>query len=210
MSRLATKLTIKYEGNLDPAFPAEIASNPGGEHLHRCIQCGTCSATCPLSIYMDYTPRRVIAMTRAGFRDEVLNSFTIWLCASCYSCTVECPKQIRITDIMYTLKQQAIKRRVYPRRFPIPVLAREFFKAVLRTGRNNESRLLSQLYLRTTPLRFLTKGFVGLRLWLKGRMKFGSETIRNRRELKAILDSIDRDRKSEVAKKVTVTTGTGL
>jgi heterodisulfide reductase subunit C len=210
MSRAAIKPTIKYEGDLDPGFPAEISANPGGEHLHRCIQCGTCSATCPLSIYMDYTPRRIIAMTRAGFRDEVLNSFTIWLCASCYSCTVECPKQIKITDIMYALKQQAIQRRVYPRRFSIPVLAREFFKTVLRTGRNNEGWLLSQLYLRTNPLRFLTKGLMGIRLWSKGRMKFGSDAIRNRRELAAILESIDRERKGGTIREPKAMTGTGV
>ena len=74
--------TIKYEAELDHQFAVDIAGKPGGEQLYSCIQCGTCSATCPLSIYMDYTPRRIVAMTRAGFKEEVLNSFTIWLCSS--------------------------------------------------------------------------------------------------------------------------------
>ena len=81
---------IKYEHELDHNFGEEIASHAYGERLMSCIQCGTCSATCPVSHYMDYTPRKVIAMTREGFKEEVLNSLTIWLCASCYSCMVQC------------------------------------------------------------------------------------------------------------------------
>ena len=46
-------------------------------------------------------PRQIIAMIRAGLRAEVLSSYTTWLCASCYACTVARPRQIRITDIMY-------------------------------------------------------------------------------------------------------------
>ena len=151
MGNWQVRRRIKYEAELDPGFAREIAATPGGEKLFSCIQCGTCSGTCPVSIYMDQTPRKIVAMTREGFKDEVLHSFTIWLCASCYACTVECPKQIKITDLMYALKQKAIKERVYPKRFPIPVLAREFFSVVLRRGRNTESWLLVRLFLKTNP-----------------------------------------------------------
>ncbi len=87
---------IKYEGELDQGFAAEIARLAHGEKFYTCIQCGTCSATCPVSHFMDFTPPRIIAMVRAGFREEVLRSFTIWLCASCYSCTVDCPAKLRL------------------------------------------------------------------------------------------------------------------
>ena len=43
---------------------------------------------------------------------------------------MECPREIRITDIMYALKQRAIQEGIYPKRFPIPVLAREFSEMV--------------------------------------------------------------------------------
>ena len=88
-------------------------------------------------------------MIREGFRDEVLNSLTIWLCASCYSCTVQCPRQIQITDVMYALKREAIAPGVYPKRFPIPVLAREFFSGVRADGRNTEGPLLVRFFLKT-------------------------------------------------------------
>lgn len=110
----AIQRTVKYEADLSPQFSEEIRHLPGGETLWQCIQCGLCSASCPLSIYMDYTPRRIMAMTREGFKEEVLQSKTIWLCASCYACTVFCPQQVEITHIMYHLKQMAIREKRYP------------------------------------------------------------------------------------------------
>jgi quinone-modifying oxidoreductase subunit QmoC len=117
----------KHQEDLDLEFGRQIDSQLGGEDLYRCIQCGTCSGICPLSVFMDHTPRQIMAMTRAGFRDDVLSSNTPWLCASCYACTVECPKEIKITDVMYAIKREAIRRKVYPKRFPVPVLAKEFY-----------------------------------------------------------------------------------
>ncbi len=119
---------IKYQADCDPSFPAAIKKVPGCEKLDSCIQCGTCSGVCPLSIYMDMTPRRVMNLVRYGFKKEVMASNTIWLCSSCYACTVECPREIKVTDIMYALKQMAIRERAYPRRFAMVVLANEFYK----------------------------------------------------------------------------------
>jgi heterodisulfide reductase subunit C len=129
---------------------------------------------------MDYTPRRIIAMVREGFRDEVLNSLTIWLCASCYSCTAECPREIKITDVMYALKQEAISKGVYPKRFPIPVLAQEFFRGVERTGRNSEGPLMVKFFLKTNPLGMLKNAPMAMRLWFKGRLSLFEEGMKNK------------------------------
>ena len=185
---------IKYQAQLDPGFADQIASIPGGDKLYSCIQCGTCSGMCPLSTYMDYAPRRIIAMIRAGFKGEVLTSYTSWLCASCYACTVECPKEIKITDIMYAVKRQAIKEGVYPKRFPIPTLARDFFSAVLKTGRVDDGRLGAMLYLKTNPLKILGMMGMGMKLFFKGRIGLTSESIKGKSELRAILNAVPGDR----------------
>jgi len=187
---------IKYESELDHDFGAQITTKSRGETLNACIQCGTCSGTCPMSIYMDHSPRKIIAMTRAGFRDEVLDSKTIWLCASCYSCTVECPKQIRITDVMYALKQEAIQKKVYPKHFPVPVLAREFYTTVMRYGRSHESELLVRMYLKTNPFLMIRQAFLGLGLFLRGRMPILPEKIKARHgakgDLLTIMHAVDK------------------
>jgi heterodisulfide reductase subunit C len=179
---------LKYEKELDLAFGERVAAKAYGQKLLSCIQCGTCSSTCPLSDYMDYTPRKIIAMTREGFKDDVLHSLTIWLCASCYACTVECPRQIHITDVMYTLKREAIAAGVYPRRYPIPVFSRQFFNLVRTQGRNSEGRLLLKFYLKTNPLRLIQQAWLGLRLMLAGRFSLKRDRVHDIDKLKRLLD----------------------
>jgi quinone-modifying oxidoreductase subunit QmoC len=188
---------VKYESDLDHEFYKHVGSMAWGEKLLSCIQCGNCSGTCPLSLYMDYGPRRIIAMVRAGFKEEVLSSNTIWLCASCYKCTVDCPKEIKNTDDMYGLKQIAIEERVYPKRFPIPILAREFFSMVQKYGRQSEGPLIIRLYLHTlNVLGALGQTFMGIRLFLQGRIGLKTESIPmgtgKKGDLKRILEACDR------------------
>jgi hypothetical protein len=92
---------------------------------------------------------------------------------------------------MYALKREAISEGFYPRRLPIPVLAREFYKRVLKDGRNTESWLLVSLYLRTNPLIMIKESILGLRLWIAGRMTVGKERVQRRDELHAILRAVD-------------------
>jgi len=184
--------TIKYESDRVKGFGREVMSVPGCEQLESCIQCGTCSGLCPLSIYMDSTPRQVMELTRSDFKNEVLRSTTIWLCASCYVCTVECPKQIRITDIMYELKQRAIQEGVYPKHFPIPVLAQEFYKMSHRQGRVTENYLATILFLKTNILAAIGQWKLGLNLLIRGRFPLWPEKIKRKDELIRMMAVVDK------------------
>ena len=177
-------------------------SVPGCEQLVRCIQCGTCSGTCPLSVYMEHSPRQIMALVRADFKDEVLHSNSIWLCASCYSCTVECPREIHITDILYTLKQYAIREGAYPKRFPIPILAKEFFAMVRSKGRITETLLVTRLFLKANWRAVFSSWRQGLGLIRTGRFVLRHERIERRAELTAMLDAdihVDARRAATVA-----------
>jgi quinone-modifying oxidoreductase, subunit QmoC len=186
---------IAYEAELDPRFAEEIAAFPGGDKIFNCIQCGTCSGICPMSTYMDYTPRRIVAMIRAGFKQDVLKSHTTWLCASCYACTVECPKGVKITDVMYACKRMAIKEGVYPKGFPIPVLSRVFYNEVENMGRSNEVPIIIKLYLKTKPWEMLKMTGLGIKLFLRGRMGLKMESIKKKDELKKILSYFEKESK---------------
>ena len=191
---MEVKRTIKYDADRVRGFGREIMNVPGCEQLQSCIQCGTCSGVCPLSIYMDYTPRQVMALTRGDFKNEVLRSLTLWLCASCYACTVECPRGIRITDIMYELKQRAILERIYPKRFPIPVLAREFNAMVKRYGRITEMLLVMKLFLKTNPFAALGNWRMGMDLMRTGRFSLATEQIKSRQDLARMLGAVDAEK----------------
>lgn len=183
--------TIKYDADRVKGFGREIMGVSGCDQLPSCIQCGTCSGCCPLSIYMDFSPRQVMALVRADFKNEVLTSNTIWLCASCYNCTVECPREIRITDIMYALKQRAIKEQIFPKHFPIPILAKEFAKMVRSKGRITETLLVMQLFLRANWRAVLSSWRLGLGLIRTGRFVLRPERIERQGELAAMLAAAD-------------------
>jgi heterodisulfide reductase subunit C len=142
---------------------------------------------------MDYTPRRLMHMAREGFKRDVLGSFTIWLCTSCYSCTVECPRKIKVTDIMYALKRRAIEDGLYPKRFPIPVLANEFGSMIRNKGRVTESWLILRVFMKTAILRLLGMSKLGTQLFLRGRMELMPASIRNRHQLQVLVDAVGKN-----------------
>jgi len=182
---------IRYQEKADPTFATEIAAMAGADELLSCIQCGTCSGVCPVSPYMDYTPRQIIALTKAGLKDEVLASQTIWLCSSCYACTAACPKQIKVTDVMYALKRKAIQDGHYPKRFAIPVLAREFYRAVEASGRNSEGRLILRLYAKTNLFSMFGKMRLGMGLLRTGRFSLKREGVKDPAEVRSLLLSVN-------------------
>ena len=81
------------------------------ENLFGCYQCGTCAAGCPFIEEMDLTPDEVIRSIIMN-KKEVLNSKTIWLCASCFVCAERCPRDINITAIMEALRQILLRKSV--------------------------------------------------------------------------------------------------
>lgn len=82
-----------------------------GENLFSCYQCGTCSAGCPFIEDMDLAPDEVIRYVILD-KKEVLNSKTIWLCASCYTCAERCPRDLNLTKIMEALRQIILRKNI--------------------------------------------------------------------------------------------------
>ncbi len=189
------KRTVKFEADRDMEFARWISHTVGGERIRHCLQCGLCSASCPLSLYMDYTPRRLMHLSREGFKEEVLGSSSIWLCTACYACMVECPKKINITHLMYALKERAIHEHFYPKRFPVPVMARQFALMVRDSGRITESWLIVRVFLRTAIWRLLGMSSLGWKLFVAGRMNVKKDKIQRTHEITAMLDSVADSRK---------------
>lgn len=164
------KTEILYEAEQDPAFLDEILSSPEGEAIPSCIQCGTCSGTCPVASAMEHTPRQLFAMLRAGMKEKVLRSTTPWLCASCYKCTVNCPAQIKITEVMYALKRKAIAEGMGPADTSGKRFSRIFTDIVCRYGRGYELRLMLQYMLFHKPFELLKQAPVGIQMLKAGQL----------------------------------------
>ena len=163
-----------------------IEATPGGEKLILCLQCGTCGGSCPSGADMDHTPRRIFALIDADMKEEVLKSNTPWFCVSCYYCTVRCPQEIPITDIMYTLKQMAVKEGLYDDS-KAPDFSKTFIGWVEDYGRSFELGLMGIHMLRHNPLGAFKLADMGIGLVAKGRMAFTPTRIKGLDGLKKIL-----------------------
>ncbi len=86
-----------------------LKQNPS---LYPCLQCGTCTSECPVSIATkgNYNPRRNILATLLGYKDLLLNGddLVIWGCTDCHTCDEVCPQSIELTDLFASLKNQSI------------------------------------------------------------------------------------------------------
>jgi len=171
----------------DTGFLAEVASIPGGEGVYQCIQCGTCTGSCPNANEMQYSPRKIIAMVRAGMRKEVLSSDTMWYCASCYLCTERCPRGVPVTELMYGLKQLAYRSGFRSGPTAEPVMNRAFVDLINRNGRVHEVSLMLRYYLQSKPLAILKMAPIGLKMFLRGRMPLRPHAIEGTEQLSAII-----------------------
>ena len=168
-------------------FVEEIASEPGGESIRWCAQCGTCSGSCPNVLWMDHSPRKIIALTRAGKRQEVLSSNSMWCCATCHLCTVRCPRGIEMPELMHVLECIATHEGLANGRVSTPAMHRTLVNAVKGRGRVHELGVMGRFFLRTNPLAALKMAPVGLKLLLRGRLPLRAEKIEGTDELKAIV-----------------------
>ncbi len=183
-----TPHTGRKEEELRAAFWHQVKSLPDGHKLKECLQCGTCTGSCPVSYAMDITPRQTVALFRAGMIEEILKSRTIWLCASCYSCTVRCPVGIQVTDTLYALKRLAMEANIYPDKFPVHVLSKAFITNVYKYGRNFEMGLGLRYFLKTGPTKLLGNAALGITMMKRGRMATRPHTIKGVAEVRAIID----------------------
>ena len=81
-----------------------------GQNVLACYQCGKCSAGCPMASLMDLLPNQIIRLVQLRQINEVLNSKTIWLCASCFTCTARCPKGVDLAKVMEALRLLLLRK----------------------------------------------------------------------------------------------------
>lgn len=150
---------------------------PAGEKLRTCIQCGTCTATCGSAYAMDYTPRQLWQMVKLGLVDDILNSKSLWLCSTCYACTLRCPRELPLTETIGTLKRLAIRAGIQKHKE-----SRNFYRAFMETirrhGRTDEVELLVRYFLTTNPM--MAIGYVPLAVTMltRGKVKLALPKLR--------------------------------
>ncbi len=87
---------------LDPRLLPEVAS-AGFFDAAVCMNCGLCTATCPLEI--DLLPRRLFRVVLLGMRDHLEEEReAVFSCLLCRACEESCPAGVHIAENVRTLR----------------------------------------------------------------------------------------------------------
>ncbi len=145
MSDINQQMAERYKNN----FLKEIEEQAEmGEWVKMCMQCGLCSGSCPTNFQAgwDHPPQEIFMMIRAGKRDEVLASNSMWMCTSCYNCYVRCPRKVPVTHVMHGIAEYAYRIGRAPKNQPTQHLSKTFWDNCTKYGRVNEVKLTQSLY----------------------------------------------------------------
>jgi heterodisulfide reductase subunit C len=80
----------------------------GLEKIRACINCGTCTGSCPSGRRTAYRTRSAIRKALTG-DESVLQDIDIWMCSTCYYCYERCPRDIPVTDMIIKLRNIAVE-----------------------------------------------------------------------------------------------------
>lgn len=156
-----------------------------GTKTSLCYQCGKCSAGCPVAFAMDYTPRQVIRLLQLGLTDEALKADSVWICASCDTCSSRCPRGVDIAALMDAMRREALQRGIITDK-EVDAFNKAFLGSVRRFGRVHETGLILEYNLRI--MRPLKDAELGLPMLLRGKISPLPERIKNRKAVQAIFE----------------------
>ncbi len=175
----------------DPAARARVEKY-SGEKISACYQCEKCSNGCPVTSAMDILPHQLMHLLNLGALDKVLQSDTIWVCASCETCTTRCPNGLDIAHTMDTLRQECRHQGIKPDQYSVPIFHSAFLSSVKRHGRVNETELALNYYVEDSGwLGFMKQAGLGFALFLRGKLKLKPERVRAQKDVKKIFESCE-------------------
>ena len=178
--------------NINPAFLEEVEAGSGVK-VSACFQCRKCTNGCPVTFAMDLYPDRVMRYIQLGIREPVLNSSTIWVCASCETCTTRCPNEVDIAGAMDYLKQTVVREKSKAREKKVLTFHQVFLDDIRKRGRIFESGLMQNYLLKSgeaftklKDLSILEEMRLGWTMYRKGRLNLLPHSIKGKSEVREL------------------------
>lgn len=162
-------------------FLAQDIQRLSGTHLSRCYHCGTCGNGCPFVRAMDYPPNGIIRLVQYGLRQQALESHTIWICVGCHTCSVQCPMNIDIAEVMATLRRLALEEGAMIAETNILDFHREVLHSIKRYGRAHKMEIMLRYKARVRQ--WFADLDVGLRMLAKRKMDLRASRVKAIKEI---------------------------
>lgn len=160
-----------------------------GANVAACYQCERCTNACPVSHFMDIKPHQVIRYVQLGWREDLLESSTIWVCLSCEMCSTYCPNEVRVAETINHLRNLAFHSSIAPKEKLLALFHQTFLEILRKSGRVNEFRLMRAFFSKPDILHTKIKDgdlkndlLLGMAMLRKGRLKpfrGGSKAIKD-------------------------------
>ena len=146
----STFIQSRVVTDYNEAMQDEIAALPGGEFIHRCWQCGSCTNACTVNaVNPDFNPRFWIYLVRVGMEAELLRDKDIvWQCVSCNKCTTICPRDVNPEGVMKALSHW-LELKGHTPKSPSMVFDEVFADQVIRRGKIEDGRTIRRFFERT-------------------------------------------------------------
>ncbi|MBN2498210.1 MAG: 4Fe-4S dicluster domain-containing protein [Deltaproteobacteria bacterium] len=161
-----------------------------GEDVGRCIQCGKCTAGCPVAPDVQPTPNQVMQLIRMNDLETLMGASMFWYCSSCQTCTARCPMEIDIEAVMNTLRRLVLEAGGEPAEKDVATLNKVFLRSLRAHGRIFEFGVVMNRNLRTgKPLR---DAMLGPAMFGKGKLGLRPHNVRQRKKIKRIIEKARR------------------
>ena len=143
---IKSRAVTDYNENLQE----EISALPGGENIHRCWQCGSCTNACTVNaINPDFNPRYWIYLIRMGMEEELLrDKDIIWQCVSCNKCTYACPRDVFPEGVMKATAHW-LELKGHTEKKPSMIFDEEFTEQIVHSGKIEDGKVLRRFFQKT-------------------------------------------------------------
>jgi heterodisulfide reductase subunit C len=180
----------------------DIVVESAGEELFDCYQCYKCSAGCPVAINMDLLPHQIIRSVILNRQERVLSSKTIWVCASCETCTTRCPNEIDIARVMDVLRQIQIDSEREAREPKITAFHRAFLESIKSRGRVHELTMIRNYTQKSGDFKDKIKSGewkndvkLGMKMFMRGKLKIIPSRCEGVKEVRKIFKQAEEHKK---------------
>ncbi len=168
-----------------------------GANISACYQCERCTNSCPVSFYMDVKPHQVVRYVQLGWREELMESTTIWVCLSCEMCTTYCPNEVGVAETISHLRKLAFRSSVAPREKILATFHQTFVEELQRFGRVNETWLIGSLNRKPSVLKEkIARGvlkdelLLGIGLFKRGKLKLLPHRCKEMKKIREVCDKV--------------------
>ena len=150
----------------------------------QCYQCGKCSAGCPIRNFMNDAPNQVVRYVQLGFDEKALNSSTIWLCASCQTCSTRCPQNFDLAKFMDTVREIALEKNIKVPESDTVEFHKAFLNQIKNHGRAYELGLVRDYKLKTMNL--MQDVDVAPEMLMKGKLNILPHKVKDQKTIKKL------------------------